>query len=509
MGRLGVVGGGATGAALAWALSQDPKVAAEWEVVLLHEGGSLGGHSMTVEVDYRGVALPVDIGVQFISPMLYPNVHVMLGMPAFSDVPVTAFDALQVACAFPRSASGQRQNWGNFPAYQAGNDFALYDLDMSADANMFQNFVQFAFDKSWLTKTLAEYFADPPQAYTRLNDFVAYFISPFMSIMNGYGSADLDQVTFEDIIPLFALIPGEPTPLAALTHPGTGWQRFTNGSSTWVDAMVSAAQRSIPVQTHLGATVSAVWTDLDTPSRPVDVEWTDITGAIHVDVFDKVVLTTDMWTNAQLLDNDRNASLWNGLYVDYVAKDLWPLMYGACYIHSDPSLLSPDLTQQQETLQFTAYYAPQAAYPYYDISHTYTTYMLANLMQSSAATGLYLTMYGDVTTEGTKLPNPNQVFYEQQWTHGKWAASFMSPAKKSLHTAQGLGTVAYPGQQDTNLYFAGNNTTTDSEEGALISALAMANYLFGSVYPWTDHLEASLMYELLRSVMFPDPAGAS
>lgn len=86
-----------------------------------------------------------------------------------------------------------------------------------------------------------------------------------------------------------------------------------------------------------------------------------------------------------------------------------------------------------------------------------------------------------------------------------WAASFMGGPKKTLHMAQGLGLFTYPGQVDTNVYFAGNNTTTDSEEGALDSAMAIASYAFGALYPIEgfDPLAWAMFLVFYFEVMFP------
>ena len=71
------------------------------------------------------------------------------------------------------------------------------------------------------------------------------------------------------------------------------------------------------------------------------VAWTGTDGSPHTAAFDKVVLTTDMHTNATLLNNPQNAFYWDSLYKDHIAQSLWPLQPGACYIHSDPGVLSP------------------------------------------------------------------------------------------------------------------------------------------------------------------------
>jgi hypothetical protein len=57
---------------------------------------------------------------------------------------------------------------------------------------------------------------------------------------------------------------------------------------------------------------------------------------------------------------------------------------------------------------------------------------------------------------------------------------------------------------DTNVYFAGNNTVADSEEGALDSAMAMGEYAFNVKYPLASlNPLAWFIYLTYRNVMFP------
>ncbi len=516
-GSVCIIGGGASGAALLWMLAQDPNQ--QWDVTLIHDQPTVGGHSLTKNVQWNGGVFPVDVGVQFISPLLYPNVRVMLERSEFkSRVPITEYEALDIACAFPRDAQNNPVNWGNFPAYQTGSQFALFNEDMRYDANVFQNFLEVAIFEGWGGKTLQDYFNTPPQTYRNQQQFVDFFLAPYLSIINGYGAALMDQTLIEEIIPLFAAIPFEKTPLGSFTQPGVGWQRFTKGAGSWAQAMVDVAQALKPANLLLNYKATSVYTDQATGR--VSVGCTDGNNAPHVYVFDKVVLTTDMWTNSKLLNNPQNQYFWDNLYKNYVGygRDVnnnplgspvvWDLMWGQCFIHTDETMLSPDLRNQQETLQFTAYYASTGG-GNYDLAKTYTTYIQKNVLNNPKADGLYLTMYGYIPdkSKGDVVPDPSKVIYTTPWTHGKWTPAFMGDAKKNLHIAQGLGKISYPGQMNTNVYFAGNNATTDSEEGALDSAMAIADYAFGIGYPFTN-LFAFGMYDIYKSLMFPSPNAA-
>jgi len=536
-----IVGGGATGVALLWALSQDPVASREWNVTLIHDQDNVGGHSLTYYVPVKGKnkSLPVDVGVQFISPMMYPNVHVMLQRPEFqSRVPMTDYNSLKVAAAFPR-LNGQPMNWGNFPAYQQGPSFALYDTEMKLDAHLFQDFIEAELFDHWAMKKLYDFFyPNPPIPFLNKTDFINYILSPYMSIINGYGSALLKDTIFMDLFPIFATLPLPhswkfPTPLGSFTQPGTGWQRFANGAQSWVEAMLEVAQSLTSSTIILDSKVSAVWTDQSTSQ--VSVRWSKNGGKpILTRAFDKVILTTDMWTNSKLLNNPQNQYYWNNVYYnskfgypigDYRDTNMkpsgpnvtWDLLWGKCYIHTDSSMLSPDLMQQQETLQFNAYYAPHPNNPdgsNYDLINTFTTYIQKNVLNDPDADGLYLTMYGYIPDPSKqKVPDPKKVLFSEPWTHGRWTPSAMDGPKTKLFMAQGLGNIPYPGQMNTNIYFAGNNTTVDSEDGALISALAIANYAFGVNYPLDDNslpetLFAFTMFNMYHNIMFPKLNGS-
>jgi hypothetical protein len=120
----------------------------------------------------------------------------------------------------------------------------------------------------------------------------------------------------------------------------------------------------------------------------------------------------------------------------------------------------------------------------YDLSKTFTTYIQKNVLSDADADGLYLTMYGYIPDpKKIKCLTGKKVYFQEPWTHGKWTPAFMSGPKGQLHKAQGLGSISYSHQLDTNVYFAGNNTVADSEEGALVSAISMAEYAFNVKNP--------------------------
>src|SRR5678816_2275166 len=173
-----------------------------------------------------------------------------------------------------------------------------------------------------------------------------------------------------------------------------------------------------------------------------------------------------------------------------------------CIRDRDASVLAPYLQGGPEVVQFVAYYSqtPNGGLPY-DMSTTYSTYFAHNMVPGGIPEPVYVTMYGAL--EAPKPP-ARQLFKPVPWRHGRFLGSFMYTSKQNLHHIQGLGDV----------WFAGNNTTLDSEEGALVSAMVIADMMFPDwKYPFYGieprSIEATIMYELMKhKVMFPGaPSG--
>jgi hypothetical protein len=493
--RICVIGGGASGLALLWCLTSQDLSNSVVELTLLHDEPIVGGHSRTEYPTFNKVEYPVDIGVQYICPLLYGNTYRMLALPEFEKVTLTAGD-IKLSAAF-----GPDMNWGNFPAYQSGPRFEkLYTQQNQDAARDFVNAIVLALPERRFAETVGDFLAKANLS----QDFVDYFLMPYLSILNGYGDdQQLLDAAFEDLFPIFThlLTPG---PLAAFVQPGLGWERFTDGSSTWVQAMASSAiGRGATVLT--GCRATAVWPDPD--GAGAWVSWdTTMSPAATAQRFDAVVLTTDMNTNCTLLDNSKNpyfnSSSQPVTQEKFIGKDVFQLNPGSCYIHQDANVLAPWLRDQQEVVQFTAPYPPVATGPLpYDMSNAYSTYIVKNMV-AGLPEPVYVSMYGQSVP-----PNPpaedTWLMPPIQWWHGRFLGSMLVGVKRNLHNIQGLG----------NIWFAGNNTTQDSEEGALVSAMVIAGKLCPQWnYPFVGvskaDAAATFWYELMKDeFMFPSTSG--
>ncbi len=520
--RIAIVGGGASGCALAWALSR-PETEALVELTLFHDETEVGGHSKTIEVWFdtngKGHAVtaqapapagsrvfPVDIGVQFVCPTLYPNLYKQLDLPEFvGKVGLTHHDALKLSTSFAPTI-----NWGNFPDYQSGPRFApSWGFTTRKLAKEFQKDIAWApftpLDGITFSTTMEKYLETEGVAWS--TEFFRYLLIPYLTIINGYGTGDLLETTFEDLFPIFTKIPGlqKAGPYGSFTEPGKGWDRFTTGSTSWVQTMADSATKA-GTTLKLDSSVTSVY---PTANGKVVVEWaptSDLEAArtdpLHVvpkssAEFDEVVLTTDMTTNRGILDNSNNA-----LYAtqkDYISEDKFALIPGVCYIHQDDECLSPHLRDKKEDGQFVGAYSYGQTKPGgndydldYDLRTSFQTYLMKNILGTPV--DCHVSMYAE--SSNSKLPDPAKTIHMKTWRHGRWVASFFDKAKKELHRIQGVG----------HIWFAGNNTTVDSEEGALVSAMIIANRLFGEfVYPFDLVSEAYFFFQHFQGVMFPTP----
>ncbi len=136
------------------------------------------------------------------------------------------------------------------------------------------------------------------------------------------------------------------------------------------------------------------------------------------------------------------------------------------------------------------------------MSAAYSTYMVQNMV-AGLPEPVYVSMYGDFVpanppAQSTWLNDPIQ------WKHGRFLGSMLLDVKRNVHNVQGLGGV----------WYAGNNTTMDSEEGALLSAMVIAgkiapawSYPFLGLTPEDDY--ALFWYELMKDeFMFPIKLGS-
>jgi len=503
--KVAVVGGGATGGALLWSATREQAQRDGFDVTLFHDEPTLGGHSDTYFVKYdaagKGTIVPdmtpgsfaIDIGVQFVCPPVYPNLYEMLKLPEFANqntMRLKNHPELRLAAGF-----ADDMNWGNIPEYQSGPRFdKCYTAKGVKDAEAFSEDLRF-FDLSWwMSWDIDRYLKH--KKVDRNGEFFRYMLVAYLTIINGYGTDELLAMTKRDLFPIFAKIPlfQHVGPLGSFTKPGNGWDRFEYGAQRWVEGMAKYAEgkgATIKTNAHVTKIVPKA------QGEQVCVEWVDASqrsnanATVHKALFDEVVLTTDMDVNSKLLGHANNP-YWE-IQDDYVAG--WSLMPGLCVIHQDENVLAPSLRDQKEDAHFNAYYTwdgnPHGTNLYnlpFKLENTFTTYLMKNIVQCPAPT--FVSMYA--VADHAKRPDPSKVIFEKTWKHGRWVSTHDMTRKRGLHEVQGLGHV----------WYAGNNCTIDSEEGALIAALALAKRIFHFDNPLNDFLSKQT-FGFFEDIMFP------
>ncbi|MGZ3454394.1 MAG: NAD(P)-binding protein [Polyangiales bacterium] len=511
--RVAVIGGGAAGASLLWCLTDQEAPRSAIDATLFHDEDEIGGHSRTISVAFDASGKghvtetgakgshPVDIGVQFVCNTLYPNLYRQLQRPEFSSVRLTRHPALRMSGAF-----GDDLVWGNFPEYQSSRFRKCLDDTTMREAERFQRdlnrapFARIGERKVW-EMSVGDYLA--AAGIARDGNFFRYLLIPYLCIINGYGTVDLLETTMQDLFPIFTRLPlVQPAgPYGSFTEPGLGWDRFTDGATSWVKAMSDLGEAR-GAKVRLAAQVRKV----RRRGREWIVEWTS--GATygkggvplapgsdaHEEAFDEVVFTTDMTTNVALLDHDENPH--REAHRVYLSGDRFRLLPGVCYIHQDESLLAENLRDGKEDGQFTGTFAwgktDEGSRFYdlpYDLGAAFQTYFMDNILGTPAP--CYVSMYAE--DRAAQVPAPDKTIFRRTWRHGRWVASFFRQGKRELHRVQGLG----------NLWFAGNNTTIDSEEGALLSAMIIAAHFAGYRYPFERGSLAWVMHGWFHEQMFP------
>jgi hypothetical protein len=267
--KICIVGGGAAGVALMWLLAKEQRKhpARQFEITLVHDDvvkdrngqpqpgvGSLGGHSRSVAVEVNGAEYWIDLGVQMIAPDMYPNLMCMLKLDEFRDVKLDDVP-LRVSCAFPPDAHGAPVYWGNFSSYQTT---PLYK-QRAADAAKFQALLKQQQLNPASLKTLLD---GQHSHFDNYQEFEDYFLGPYLSIMNGYGAALLDQI----FVPEAAFLWNHD--YASFTNWSSNFARFRYGSMQWVQTMASNAIKLMPTCAPLRTVPQSCGISKEPPTAP-------------------------------------------------------------------------------------------------------------------------------------------------------------------------------------------------------------------------------------------------
>jgi predicted NAD/FAD-binding protein len=102
--RIAVVGAGVAGLGAAWALRNSA------DVVLYDRAPRMGGHAWTIDIDYDGTQLPVDIGFICFNRPNYPNFTALLGHLGVK----TVMTDMSFSVSDPKTYEWSSDPWGLF-----------------------------------------------------------------------------------------------------------------------------------------------------------------------------------------------------------------------------------------------------------------------------------------------------------------------------------------------------------------------------------------------------------
>ena len=102
--RIAVIGGGVAGLGAAWALRQNA------DLVVYDRARRFGGHAWTVDVDYDGAPLSVDIGFICFNRPNYPNFTALLGHLGVK----TVMTDMSFSVSDPKGYEWSSDPWGVF-----------------------------------------------------------------------------------------------------------------------------------------------------------------------------------------------------------------------------------------------------------------------------------------------------------------------------------------------------------------------------------------------------------
>ncbi len=417
--RIAIVGGGVAGLGAAWALRQTA------DVTLYESAPRLGGHAWTVDVDYDGARMPVDIGFICFNQPNYPNLTAM-------------FEALNV-----------RTHWTDM-------SFAVSDPDgyewSSDPLGLF----------AWKRNVVDPRFHGLISEILRFNTIARRQISqdglPDISLgdwLNAHGFSQTFRCAY--LLPMSAAIWSTPEQLM-LDYPVGSFLRFfdnhrlmhavrpvwrtvAGGSRTYVNAIA----RDLGLSARVSSQIQSI-----TPARDGRVRILENTGASFT--FDAAIMACHADASHRLLApqyEDQRLALGS---VRFSPNTAW--------LHRDTSLMP---SRRNAWASWNVLKGPGG--------HVCVTYWMNRLQKLPGDKPLF------VTLNPVRAPAKDKVFGVYDFDHPIYDAA-SGAGRRALQRVQG----------DDGLYFAGAWLGDGFHEAGLRSGLEAAIALGGRT-PWTPVLQ--------------------
>lgn len=319
--RVAVIGSGISGNAAAWALAQPMQPNPLRDVVLYEKRNRPGGHSHTIDIDYDGRALAVDVGFIVYNTLNYPNLVALfdhLGVKTIeSDMSFGVSMARSKARGRERSGARRLEWSGNSLDTifaQRRNFFSPTFWQMIGGILRFNRRAAADLEAGRLKdRSLGHYLRETGFKRT----FIDWYLAPMGAAIWSTPHADILDFPAESFVRFFAN-----HRLMHATSERPKWRTVAGGSRSYVSKITAPFQENI----RLDSTVTAVHREGG------KVHIVDQSG--HHDVFDHVIFAahTDQ-TLAMIKDTTpREHAVLSA--IGYRANTI--------YLHRDPGLMPRD-----------------------------------------------------------------------------------------------------------------------------------------------------------------------
>ena len=430
--RVAVVGTGIAGNAAAWALSQ------RYPVTVYDRELRPGGHSHTVQIDYDGTPVSVDIGFIVYNEINYPNLKAL-----FAHLGV---ETVESCMSFAVSADAGRFEWkGGGDSWrstarglfaQSKNLFSPSYLWMLRDILTF-NTRSVADRDAGLLKdmTLGEYFKFRKFAPRLLSDYLA----PMGAAIWSAPASQMLDFPAENFVAFFSNH-------RLLQYDRPVWRTVKGGSARYVEKLMASFKDHV----RHGCAVTSI------ERTPHGVVIHDSLG--HHETYDHVVIAAHSDQTLKMLADpsaDEQAVLGD---IGYSPNTV--------YLHRDPKLMPKrkHAWASWNFLRWTRGNEPDSENPC--VNDVAVTYWMNRLQGISDDKPLFVSLNPPVA------PDPALTFGRYAFEHPMYDAKAFA-AQKRLDTIQG--------QRHT--WFAGAWTGYGFHEDGLRSGLAVAEAL-GAPIPW-------------------------
>ncbi len=420
--RVAVIGGGVSGLGAAWALRETA------DVMLFEKAPRAGGHAWTVDVDYDGRTIPVDIGFICFNQPNYPNLTALLKTLGVR----THWTDMSFSVSDPENYEWSSDPFGLFAWKRNMVDPGF--LSLISEILHFNNLARRQLIQGAIPEISLGDWLDM-QGFSQT--FRIAYLLPMSAAIWSTPEADMLDYPVASFIQFF-----DNHRLMHAIRPI--WRTVAGGSRSYVDALVGDLGERVRPASQLRAV---------RPGHHSRIEIVEAGGAVHA--FDDVILAAHANETLALLDpcyRDQRRALAS---IRFAPNTAW--------LHRDERLMP------QRRTAWASWNVRKAA-----DQRVCVTYWMNRLQKIPQDAPLFVTLNPAIE------PTADKTFGVYEFDHPMYDAS-SALGRNAIHQLQGCD----------GLFFAGAWLGDGFHEAGLRSGLEAALALGGSV-PWTPAIQHTL-----------------